>query len=190
MRHVNKLVLVPLEEWEKVKGKNKDDMYQQVTVSPPALPNQTPQQNLNKVDPSMVTNLNTRMKSQKGMGKLNLKMKLENKLRALSPSKRERALSLLRYINNSKVISWNDKWSLVYNGKVLHNSNIQKLISHAVQNSNEKPEGMKTFYKALSEINVPNIIVKNYKGKKIMEKYIKKKDDKFRPPGVLDIQRK
>ena len=117
-------------------------------------------------------------------------MKLENKLRALSPSKRERALSLLRYINNSKVISWNDKWSLVYNGKVLHNSNIQKLISHAVQNSNEKPEGMKTFYKALSEINVPNIIVKNYKGKKIMEKYIKKKDDKFRPPGVLDIQRK
>ena len=89
----------------------------------------------------------------------------------LPPSKRERGASLLRHIGNKKIVSWNKDWKLIYKQKIIPHSDIRKLIRHAVLDSDKVPSGMKSFYKGLSELHVPRLIVANKKGRALMKKY-------------------
>ena len=103
----------------------------------------------------------------------------------LPPSRRERAASLVRYINKGDIISWNKNRSLIYKDKKVPKSNIRELISHAVLDSAKKVKGIKEFYKGLSELGIPKIFIANNEGRQLMKKYRKKKEPKFRPPGKL-----
>ena len=180
LNHVRKLVLIPLEEWEKIKDKNMKEM-KQVVVSLPVQ---------KKVNTSL---MNRKMKKkehqdQKGKGKIhwNQKVSVKEMLKSFTPLKKNRALSLLRYIEKSKNINWNSRFELKIEDKVVPKSNIKKLIEHAIGKRSSKPVGMKMFYKSLVSLNIPKFIIVNKVGRKIMKKVRSDKNVLWRPPGKLD----
>ena len=156
LNHVRKLVLIPLEEWEKIKDKNMKEM-KQVVVSLPVQ---------KKVNTSL---MNRKMKKKehqdqkgkgKGKGKIhkNQKVSVKEMLKSFTPLKKNRALSLLRYIEKSRNINWNSRFELKIEDKVVPKSNIKKLIEHAIGKRSSKPVGMKMFYKSLVSLNIPKFI--------------------------------
>ena len=52
---------------------------------------------------------------------------------------------LLYYLENGENLKWNKDGELVYKGKVIPNSNIMELVTHAIQHDKSKPIGMKIF---------------------------------------------
>ena len=48
---------------------------------------------------------------------------------------------------------------VVYKQKVIPNSNIITLITHAIQNNKSKPVGMKSFNKILAKANIPSKLI-------------------------------
>ena len=93
-----------------------------------------------------------------------------------------RAMSLMRYIKRNEDIVKNKNGEFQYE----NNSSIKKLIFHATSDDQTKPHGMKLFYQALSYANVPTFLIVYKLGKSIMKKTRNKKEDKRRPPGILD----
>ena len=190
-----KLVLVPLVEWEKIKGKN-SDKKQVVTVNSAALKKAVshPQKDILRLkedgrsDRSLREAPNLKLvKNQKGSGKLlRSKETLDRQLEWYRPLKKRRAFSLLSFMKKNKDIQWNEKGEFIYKKKRIPKSDIRKLINHAVQNTKDVHIGMHTFYKALSNSNIPEFLVGNKKGRELMKKYSKQKDDSFRPPGRLN----
>lgn len=178
LNRVRKLVLIPLEEWEKIKDKNMKEMKQVVVTLPVQ----------KKVNTSL---MNQEMKekkhqNQKGKGKTEQKVSMKDMLKSLTPSKKNRALSLLRYIKKSKIINWNSKFELKIEDKLVPKSNMYILIKHAIGNRLSEPVGMKMFYKALVPLNIPKFIIVNKIGRKIMKKVRTDKNVLWRPPGKLD----
>ena len=108
MHHTQKLVLLPLEDWEKIKDKHKKEV-KQVTVP------------LQKVVKSPVVKVQTPF--QKGMGKFLKKNQVEKKLKqmieCLTPEKSNKAQTLLRYIEKDNNMTWNDDGEFEYKGKVI-----------------------------------------------------------------------
>ena len=184
LNHVQKLVLIPLEEWEKIRDKNMREI-KQVAVSLPVP---------KKVNISLMNQkMNQKMKEkkdqdQKGGGKThqNQKVSMKKMLENLSPLKKNRALSLLRYIKKSKIISWNSQFELKLKDKVVPKSNIYMLINHAVEKKSSKPVGMKMFYEALFQLDIPKFIIVNKVGHKIIKKIKNNRNILWRPPGKLD----
>ena len=177
MQQMQKLVLVPQEEWEKVKDRNSKDTNQVVTVKHPQqnpLP-QNPQQK--KVQNPSQKKVQKKTDKQNG--------KLTKSINKLPSVYRERGLSLLRYMKRDGDIKWNDKGEFQYQDKSVADSNILSLIKHAISNSKSKPKGIKIFYKAMSKLNVPKFIVVNKMGRAFMKKTAQKKDELWRPPGKL-----
>ena len=122
MHHTQKLVLLPLEDWEKIKDKHMKEV-KQVTV---------PLQKVVKVQtPSF----------QKGMGKILKKNQVEKKLKwmieCLTPEKSNKAQTLLRCVEKDNNMTWNDDGEFKYKGKVIQNSDIKKLIIHTLWNNNK-----------------------------------------------------
>ena len=64
-------------------------------------------------------------------------------------------------------------------------SNIYDLINHAIQPSKNKPVHLRSFYKILAKIVVPNKLIKN-KDRHIMNKEIYDIDTRWKPPGHLN----
>ena len=184
MRYVQKLVLVPLEEWEKIKNKSIKEV-KEVVVSQ-ALPakmntlTQKVQQGAGKEVPKVSNTQKTVIKKTKKL------TKLDQMIRSLSPAKRGRAYSLVRYIKKNDDISWNEKGEFQYKKRVIPHSNMSRLIYHAIRNSKSKPTGMKPFYQALSPMNIPKYIIVNKEGRQIMNKVASIKDNSWRPPGKLN----
>ena len=118
-----------MEEWEKIKDKNMKEM-KQVVVSLPAQ---------EKVNTSPMSP--TVKKSQSGRGNIYQTQKVMMKnictvnqmFKDLSPAKKHRASSLLRYIRKSKKIDWNSKLELKINGKILPKTNIKSAYSQTQQ---------------------------------------------------------
>ena len=184
MTHVNKLVLVPLDEWEKIKSPHNKEGKQVVTVS---LPVQKKVSHLSYPQKKIQDHPNSApvvIQVQKGLGMKKMIMKQLSKY--LPPSRRERGASLVRYITKNNIVSWNKDWSLIYKDKTIPHSDIRKLIRHAVLDSDKEPTGMKVFYKGLSQLDVPKIIIANKTGRHLMKKYKTEKVSEFRPPGKLD----
>ena len=95
-------------------------------------------------------------------------------------------MSLMRYIKRNEGIVKSKNGEFQYKNKVIPNSSINKLIFHATSDDQTKPHGMKLFYQTLSYANVPTFLIVNKIGKNIMKKTRNKKEDKWRPPGILD----
>ena len=91
---------------------------------------------------------------------------------------------LLNYLKKNNV-KWNSRNELKYNNQVIKNSNIFQLVNHAVNKyNNDNILGMKSFYKLLATLKIPDFIVLNKKGKLIMKNVIERKNDKkWKPPG-------
>ena len=89
--------------------------------------------------------------------------------------------------NNKKYIKWNSKGEFYYKNVKVTNSNIGSLIKHVVRDSKSNLVGMSKFYKMLGVLGIPQYLVINEKGKEIIDKYLKKSNSKWRPPGNLYV---
>ena len=71
-------------------------------------------------------------------------------------------LILRRIQDNPKIIDWNHRGELKYNGETLPNTNITNLLGDSLKyRKNNKPEGYEIFTKALSDINLPEEQIRN-----------------------------
>ena len=167
MKFVTKLVLIPIEEWEKVKkhlpAKN---ILNTVEVD------QAPQM---KKKEEIVQDNGTKQMEVKRKKKHYLKVMDRKKKNAISiinhlPKKYcSKAFSLFRYILRNYNISWDNKGTFKYKNKIVPNSNILHLVTHALlKNIEDKPPGMKLFYEALSDVNIPEYLIANKMGKLII----------------------
>ena len=86
---------------------------------------------------------------------------------------------------NYNIFSLNHNGEIVHNGKTIHYSNILELITHAVQNDSSSPKGMKYFYKTLKKNNIPERLILNKIGRKIMNVSLIDETSSWRPPGCL-----
>ena len=67
-------------------------------------------------------------------------------------------------------MTWNDDGQFGYKGKVIQNSDIEKLITHTLWNNNKTDlKGLKIFYQALSSLNLPKHLITNKIGRSIMK---------------------
>ena len=160
-------LLIPIEEWEKVKkhlpAKN---ILNTVEVD------QAPQM---KKKEEIVQDNGTKQMEVKRKKKHYLKVMDRKKKNAISiinhlPKKyRSKAFSLFRYILKNYNISWDNKGTFKYKNKIVPNSNILHLVTHALlKNIEDKPPGMKLFYEALSDVNIPEYLIANKMGKLII----------------------
>ena len=74
---------------------------------------------------------------------------------------------------------------LVYDNQVIKMSNLLTLMKNAIGTSKDKPIGYKYFYKTLSMTNIPENMIKNQFGLKLLKFFKDKISNKCRPPGAL-----
>ena len=176
MKHIQKLVLVPIEKWEEIGDKS---IVKEVSVK--TAPLMSPQ-----VPLKAISQMNTlKVKNQQGLGKIKKSNKSQMFL-YLPLKKRSKGLLLLHYLEKSENIKWNKTGELLYKGKMIPNSNVIELITHAIQNDKSNPIGMKTFYKILAKANIPIKLIMNKEGRHIMKKTLDEKNNIWRPPGQLN----
>ena len=142
MKNVQKLVLVPIEKWEKL-GQKKEPV-KEVLVKTVPLPNQLPQ--MKAQVKNHLPQMKVRGKNQLGQGTVTTSSNHQIFHRS-SLKKKNKRLSLLYYLKKNRNIKWNKKGEIVYKGKLFPESNIKHLVNHAIHNNNSRPHGIKTFYK-------------------------------------------
>ena len=179
---MQKLALVHLEQWKKIKGPK--IQVKEVTVS------QAAQKVVNFNPQKKKKNLQMNQKGKEKIVQKKKKKEEEKEKIILTNYKKlkqeSRAMSLMRYIKRNEDIVKSKNGEFQYKNKVIPNSSIKKLIFHSTSDDQTKPHGMKLFYQALSYANVPTFLIVNKIGKSIMKKTRNKKVDKWRPPGILD----
>ena len=111
-------------------------------------------------------------------------MMIPQKFPQLSLIKEDKGLELLKLLRKNDNIKFNKKGEICYKGKLLKRSNVYDLINHAIHTNRSHPVHMKTFYKILAKIVIPNKLIKN-EGRNIMNKAIHDIDTRWRPPGRL-----
>ena len=174
MKHVQKLVLVPVERWEKI-GDNIP--VKEITVK------SVPQKNISH-QKNQIRQVK-RVKNQQGLGKTP-HLKQTRMFHFLTPEKRKKATKLFEYLIRYKFFTLNSHGEIIQNGKNIHDSNILELIAHAVQNDSSTPIGIKYFYKTLKKKNIPEKYISNKMGRKIMNKSLYYETLKWRLPGRLN----
>ena len=107
--------------------------------------------------------------------------KINEILKTVSPKYKNDAYSLLSFIHDKNIMKWNSRNELLQQNVPITNSNIQKLIIHAVSKKSKKPKGYLFFYNKLKEFKVPHYLLKNN-----LKKYTSHKETfQWRPPGEL-----
>lgn len=128
MNDTRKLVLVPIEKYERLIGK-KEDLDEQATP----------------IDLDLIVNVLPKMY-------------------------RNKARTLLTYIQRSDLLDWTDKGELVYEKKIIPHSHISDLTKHAMRMYvNFNPVGVEEFYSGLAKINIPQGILGNEELKRDVE---------------------
>ena len=173
---MQKLVLVPIERWEKIGDKIP---VKEVSVK------SVPQMNTHHMKKKHQSSQIKRVKIQQGLGKTPT-LKQSPMFHFLAQEKRKKASDLFEFLMKFKIFSLNRNGEIIHNGKTMHDSNILELITHAVQNDSSSPKGMKYFYKTLKNKNVPEKFIVNKIGRKIMNVSLLDDTLAWRPPGHLD----
>ena len=170
MKNIQKLVLVPIEKWEKLglKEPAKEILVKTVPLK----------------DQSFQKKPISQVKNQQGQG-IQKKMMIPQKFPQLSLIKKNKGLELLKLLRKNDNIKFNKKGEICYKGKLLKRSNVYDLINHAIHTNRSHPVHMKNFYKILDKIIIPNKLIKNKEGKNIMNKAIHDIDTRWRPPGLF-----
>ena len=182
MKYVQKLVLVPVERWEKI-GDNIP--VKEVLVKSVPQTNVSPHPQKKKKKKKTHTSQMKRVKNQEGLGP-GVFQKETQMFHFLIPEKRVKALKLFKYLLNNKIFELNEDGEIIQKGKTIHGSNIVELITHAVQNVSSIPVGIKYFYTTLKKKNIPEKYISNKKGRKIMNKSFTDESSSWRPPGRLN----
>lgn len=177
MKYVQKLVLVPIERWEKI-GDNIP--VKEVLVKSVSQMNVSPHPH-QKTHTSQMK----RVKNQEGLGR-GVFQKETQMFQFLILKKRVKAVKLFKYLFYNKIFELNEDGEIIKKGKTIHGSNIVELITHAVQNVSSIPVGMKYFYTMLKKKNIPEKYIVNKKGRKIMNKSFTDESSSWRPPGRLN----
>ena len=170
MKNIQKLVLVPIEKWEKLGIK---ESMKEVSVKTVPLKDQ-----------SIQKKAIYQVKNQQGQG-ISKKMIIPQKSHQLSLTKSEKGLELLKILRKNVNIKINKKGEICYKGKLLKKSNVYELINHAIHTNKNPPIHMKSFYKILAKSVIPNKFIRNKEGRNIMNKEIHDIDTRWRPPGRL-----
>ena len=175
MKHIQKLVLVPIERWEKIGDKIP---VKEVSVK------SVPQMNTHHMKKKHQSSQIKKVKIQQGLGKTPT-VKHSQMFHFLAQEKRKKACDLFEFLNKFKIFSLNRDGEIIQNGKTIYDSNILQLITHAVQNDSSFPKGMKYFYRTLKKKNVPEKFIVNKFGRKIMNVSFTDDTLSWRPPGRL-----
>ena len=181
MKHIQKLVLIPIERWEKIGDIIPMKEVLVKSVSQMNVSHHPHQQKKKKTHTSQMK----RVKNQEGLG-TGVFQKETLMFHFLIPEKRVKALKLFKYLLNNKIFALNEDGEIIQKGKTIHSSNIVELITHAVQNVSSIPVGMKYFYTTLKKKNIPEKYISNKKGRKIMNKSFTDESSSWRPPGQLN----
>ena len=157
MKFVTKLVLIPIEEWEKVKKHlpaknilNTVEVDQAPQMKKKSTRSMGSSNRMELCRKEIVQDNGTKQMEVKRKKKHYLKVMDRKKKNAISiinhlPKKyRSKAFSLFRYILRNYNISWDNKGTFKYKNKIVPNSNILHLVTHALlKNIEDKPPGMK-----------------------------------------------
>ena len=170
MKNIQKLVLVPIEKWEKLGIK---EPVKEVSVKTVPLKDQAFQKKAI-----------SQVKNQQGQGMLK-KMMIPQKFHQSSLTKSKKGLELLKLLRKNDNIKLNKKGEICYKGKLLKRSNVYELTNHAIHTHKNPPMHMRSFYKILAKSVIPNKFIRNKEGRNIMNKEIHEKDCRWRPPGRL-----
>ena len=122
MKNVQKLVLVPIEKWEKLGIK---EPVKEVSVKTVPL-----------TDQAFQKKAISQVKNQLGQG-MSKKMMIPQKYHQLSLTKSKKGLELFKLLRKNDNIKMNKKGEICYKGKLLKTSNVYELINHAIH-SNKK----------------------------------------------------
>ena len=170
MKNIQKLVLVPIEKWEKLGIK---EPVKEVSVKTVPLKDQAFQKKAI-----------SQVKNQQGQG-MSKKMMIPQKYHQLSLIKSKKGLELFKLLRKNDNIKLNKKGEICYKGKLLKRSNVYELINHAIHTNKNPPIHMRSFYKILAKSVIPNKFIKNKESRNIMNKEIHEIDKGWRPPGRL-----
>ena len=94
-------------------------------------------------------------------------------LESVPPTMKTRARQLVKKLKENKdLITWDDKAQLVYEGKLIPGSNVVDLVNDALRHrKNFNLHGWRLFAKALSDVNIPEEIVRNGNRLKTIQDY-------------------
>ena len=145
MKNIQKLVLVPIEKWEKLGIK---ESVKEVSVKTVPLKDQLFQKKAI-----------SQVKNQQGQG-IQKKMMIPQKFHQLSLIKSKKVLELFKLLRKNDNIKLNKKGEICYKGKLFKKSNVYDLINHAIHTNKNSPIHMKNFYKILAKILIPNKLIK------------------------------
>ena len=84
-------------------------------------------------------------------------------MESVPPTMKSRARQLVKKLKKNKdLITWDDKGQMIYEGKPVVGSNVIDLVNDALRHrKNFNPHGWRLFAKVLSDVNVPEGIVRN-----------------------------
>ena len=214
MKYVQKYILIPKEEWENINPqmknakhlnipkREKNISHQKVVKSHPLQNSQVkkniykPVQEIVQVGKNLQKKKNVQkkktvvktVKQKKTLQTMKINKNLHSFIKNITSEKKDYINLIVVFLNNNKKnIKWNSKGEFYYKNEKIKNSNIGKLIEHVVSNSRSNPIGMTKFYRILASLGIPKYLVINKKGKEIIEKFLKKTDSKWRPPGKINV---
>lgn len=167
MNHVKKLVLVPVEEWEKVEKQSSRKIKVETVEVPVGAAEKMSKsgQKLEKKTPMTLLQI----RNPKAKGHPAMKRDVTWIIEKLPKKYQSKGFSLLRYVIRSPHMGWSDDGTFKYKGKLITDSYILHLVLHALlKKVKAKPPGMKKFYLGLKDINVPDYLVANLMGKQIL----------------------
>ena len=148
---MQKLVLIPIKRWEKIGDKIP---VKDVSVK------SVPQMNTHHMKKKHQSSQIKRVKIQQGLGKTPT-LKQSWMFHFLAQEKRKKASDLFEFLIKYKNVSFNRNGEIIQNGKIVYDSDILELITHAVQNDSISPKRMKYFYRTLKTKNVPEKFIVN-----------------------------
>jgi len=103
-------------------------------------------------------------------------------------------MRVLAYVNRHKEsidLTWDKQGRVSFRGKKIPGSHIQDLLKDAVFPHKAEPTGMKEFYQALADMNLPDSLVHNTLRKPLLRRYkMGEPEPELTPPGTLEHEHK
>ena len=135
--NIQKMVLVPLEKYERMKSCSRKDSPDGASVRV-IMEDRTAEE---KADPLLDK---------------------EKILQAIPKMYKTKGQALLGFIENGNILSWNEKGEIQLRGQTIKNSHIADLLKDAMREYKDfNPIGKDEFYKGLAQSNVPLLLIEN-----------------------------
>lgn len=174
---MQKMVMVPIQEWEQIRNKNSREIKQTVTVAAPqkeTLPtlekenfssiqkNVTPQKKKkkkkyfqeNEINHSNDTNVKKRSVKNLAVRKHHVNIDKFKKKKI-----KTKAILLYKYLKEKSQLQWNKKGEILFHQNPIKGSNIVELVNDALKTNSNRPQGYEIFYKQLKKTEIPKYLL-------------------------------